>query len=333
MNRRHGLRWLGAPLLLACTLLAPSRAQAQAAGPAEVAMKFFEASQAWRCDEVWRYYSRGTQENYLAETHRYERERNGEPRPDPPEKHFCAWTSHKLKRGSARILRLQGNEAVVAVDFSGRVSRRRYDLFPPTVTITEQLHLVREAGAWRVEQPRLPVGRKGWRLTEVGRVDVFQEEGVYPGLLRKLEATMVSRMPRARLDAILRDAKSWALALPSVSAAETLERTAESERLRLVFAAVPERSATLAVALYGKPLDPARLETERQWTAEGGNKAPVYFRGSWKLEPHHDGTRITMTLLIDPRHWPDDVAEGVFSAQRMAQAMLALEKSTPGPAP
>lgn len=184
-----------------------------------------------------------------------------------------------------------------------------------------------------MERPREPIGRPGWRLIEVGPVDVFQEAGSQPGLHRKLTATAVSRVPRDTLDSALRAPKFWTLALPSVSAAQPLERTGGSERVRLAFAAEPERSLAVAVKLSGKPVEPTVPWTALQWIVEGGNKAPIYFRGSWKLQPHHDGTRVTMELVIDPKQWPGDVAEGIFSAQRMAQAVLGLEKAALESAP
>ena len=78
----------GVPLMVACALLAPCGTNAQTGGPVETAVKYFEAEQARRCDEVWRFYSAGTRENFLAAAHRYERERDGPPRADPPEREY-----------------------------------------------------------------------------------------------------------------------------------------------------------------------------------------------------------------------------------------------------
>ena len=69
-------------------------------------------------------------------------------------------------------------------------------------------------------------------------------------------------------------------------------------------------------------------ETSRAWDAEGGNYAPVYFRGSWRLEPHQDGsTRVTLLIVMIHNHWGGDVSQGIFSAERMAEAVLGLEKA------
>lgn len=325
------MHFLGFPLMLVCALLAscdtPEASHGEPGGPVETAVKFYEAAQAWRCDEVWRTYTAGTQENIRAEMHRYERERDGEPWPDPLEKRYCGRLA-TLKRGSARIVRQQGDEAVVAAEFNVRVVSDR-NFFAHSVVRTEELRLVREAGAWRVERPRVPIGRPGSRLTEVGPVDVFHPENahLFRDLVHRLEATVVARASRERLESALRDPKFWAHVLPSVNAVEPLERTGERERVRLSFAE-PDRSLTVAVnQLWGKPVDPAMPVTTLQWAAEGGNKAPIYFLGSWELKPHHDGTRVTLHLRIIPKEWPGGVAEGSFSAQRMAQAVLDLENA------
>jgi hypothetical protein len=44
------------------------------------------------------------------------------------------------------------------------------------------------------------------------------------------------------------------------------------------------------------------------------------------LPPYPDGTRVTRLLFFDRRQWPGDPATGPFSAERMAQALRALEK-------
>ncbi len=322
-----GRHCVGLPLMLICALLASSDTKAEPGDPVETAVKFFEAQKAGRCDEVWRTYTAGTQENIRAEMHRYERERDGEPWPSPLETKYCGRVD-TLKRSSARIVRQQGDEVVVAAEFSVRVvSRQR--LFAQTMVRTEELRLVREAGAWRVERPRVPIGRPGSRLTEVGPVDVFHpaRDKTFRDLVHRLEATAVTRAPRERLELALGDPKFWARALPSVIAVESLERTGELERVRLSFAE-PDRAVTVAVnQLWGRTVDPTTSKTALQWAAEGGNKAPVYFLGSWELKPHHDGTRITLHLRIVPKQWPGDLAEGSFSAQRMAQAVLDLENA------
>src|SRR5437762_12355682 len=108
------------PLIVACALLASCETNAERGGPVEAAVKFFEAAQARRCDEVWRLYSAGTQENIRAEVHRRERERDGLPRTETPEQKYCGGGG-TLKRGTARIARQQGNETVVAAELIVKV--------------------------------------------------------------------------------------------------------------------------------------------------------------------------------------------------------------------
>ena len=325
-----GLKFLHpcSPLLLAFALLASCDANRQArgepGGPLEAAVKFHEVNAAGRCDEVWRFYTAGTQENIRAWVHRNEREREAAPQPEEPQRKDCQAPNRypALKRGTVRIVRVQGDEAVVAADFSGEALTRRFDLFPPTKVWTEELRLVREAGEWRVERPRLPIeNRPGSRLIEVGPVDVFQGVRV-TGLHQSLEATAVLRTPREALERALRDPTLWARVLPSVSAVESVERTGKLERMQLSFAE-PARSLTVEV----RPLDPTMATPSLLWSVEGDMKAPVYIRGRWDLHPYPDGTRVTLKLTIDPKHWPSDAADGVFSAQRMAQAVLDLEQA------
>jgi hypothetical protein len=227
-----------------------------------------------------------------------------------------------------RIVRQQGDEAVVAAKFVVEAPRHRYDFFAPSAVVTEELRLVREEGAWRVELPRVSIGRgPDWRLVEVGPVDVFYPVKSFSGLADRIEATAVVRASRDTLAPALRDPQSWARALPSVKEVQPLGRAGELERVQLFFAE-PDRSLTITTKLSGKQVDRPLQETSLQWDAEGANKAPVYFRGSWRLQPHEDGsTRVTLLLVIIRGQWPGDVAGGFFSAERLAHAVLELEKA------
>ncbi len=324
---QRGMHIAGFSLMLACALLAASDAHAQPGGPLETAVKYFEAGQASQCGKVWPMYSAATQENIRAAAHRRERERHGLPQPWKPEEQGCAVTG-TLKRGSAHLARQQGDEAVVTAEFTVRVSRRKYDYFPPATVVTRELRLVREAGAWRVELPRIKIGPgSDRRLVEVGPVDVYYPVKFFAGLHNRLEATAVVRASRDALEPALRDPQSWARVLPSVNAAQPLERAGELERVQLLFAE-PDRSITVTTRLSGKQADSPMRETSLQWEVEGSNKAPVYLRGSWRLEPHQDGsTRVTLLLLIDTKQWPGNITEGIFSAERIAEAVLGLEKA------
>ena len=133
-------------LVVACTLLLPCGVRAQALGPVETAVRYLQASKAKRCDEVWSLYSAGTQENLRAAAR---------GRDAAPEK-ACPGMQAAIKRGSPRLVREQGDEAVVEVVFRGRASASRHD----TGTITtwkQEVKLVREAEAWKVELQRLEV--------------------------------------------------------------------------------------------------------------------------------------------------------------------------------
>jgi carbon monoxide dehydrogenase subunit G len=320
------------PLIVASIFLGSCDPAAERGGPVEAAVKFFEAAQARRCDEVWRLYSAGTQANIRAELHRRERERDGLPQAETPEQRYCGGDG-TLKRRTVRIARQEGNETVVAAELTVRVVDDRR-LLPKYPVVTRELRLIREGGAWRVELPRVTIGRgPGWRLVEVGPVDVFYPVKSISGLADSLEATAVVRAPRDTLERALRDPQSWARALPGVKAVQSLERTAERERVQLSFAE-PDRGVTVVTRLSGRQVDQPLQETSLQWVAEGGNKAPVYFRGSWRLQPHQDGsTRVTLLLVVIRTQWPGDVTQGIFSAERLAQGVRRLEKAAPESAP
>lgn len=319
-------------LTFACALLAASAAHAQPGGPLEAAMKFFEARQASHCGKVWPLYSAGTQENIRAVAQRRERERHGLPQAWKPEEHGCGKLG-TLKRGSARIVRQQGDEAVVAAVLMVRVSRRKYDVFPPATEVPEELRLVREGGAWRVDLPRLPIGPRDRRLVEVGPVDVFYPLNFTRGLADRLEATAVVRASRDALEPALRDPQLWARLLPAIKAVQSLERSGEQERVQLSFTE-PDRSLTVTTRFAGKQPDRPMDEISRTWEAAGGTYAPIYFRGSWRLQPHEDGsTRVTLLVVMTHDQWPGDVARGMFSPERMAEAVLGLEKTARKAAP
>ena len=168
---------------------------------------------------------------------------------------------------------------------------------------------------------------------EVGPVDLFYPVRSFKGLVSRLESTAVVRTPRDSLEPALRDPKLWARTLPAVTAVEVLERTGELERVRLSFTE-PDRSITVETQLFGKKSEEPLRESQLQWIVEGANKAPVYFRGSWTLKPHEDGsTRVTLLLYFDLGQWPGDVSVGRFSPDRMAQAVLGLETAALESAP
>lgn len=307
------------PLVAAGALVMSCEAKPPPGGPLEAGLEFFRARQASNCAEVWRMYSAATQENIRAEVRRREREREWTSDDPAPEARYCA-AAGKLKRGTGRVVREQGDEAVVAADFDVQVSSSRYDT--SWGVKTEELRLVRESGAWRVERPMVNIDRPG--VTEVGPVDVKYAPSGNLGRDR-LEATFVSRGPREKLVAAVRDPAAWPRALPSVKSVTPLERVGDRERLQLSFDGA-DHTITIAVQPSGAPRDPNANETAAVWEVERGDKAPVYLRGSWRLKPYPDGTRVTLVLFFDSRQWPVNPADGVFSPQRMAEAVLGLAK-------
>ena len=319
--------WRSAVALIALALTLP--AAAQDGDPVAVATRFHE-SVGKNCGAIWPLLSTGTQEQFRAAANRRERDRAGLPRPFVPEQEACsAATFSEFRRGSARIVRQQGDEAVVAVDLITRPSRYRYDIAPPAKVVTEETRLVREAGNWRVvRQPREDITRgPAWRPKEFGPVDVMVPERFNPGLIDKFEATAVVRASRDALEPALRDPQRWALALPGVKAVQPAEPAGETPRVLLRFEeadlVLPTR-----VRAYGKPASPSRDESSVMWDAEESKASPVHFRGSWKLKPHEDGsTRITLVFHLDIRQWPGDSARRIFTEERIAKAVENLEKA------
>lgn len=315
--------------LVLVTLALPLPAPAQDSDPAAVASKFLE-NLGQNCGAIWPLLSTGTQEQFRAAANRRERDRAGLPRPFVPEQEACsAATFGEFKRGSARIVRQQGDEAVVAVDLITRPSRYRYDIAPPAKVVTEEIRLMREAGSWRVvRQPREDITRgPGWRPKEFGPVDVLVPERFNPGLIDRFEATAVVRASADTLERALRDPQRWALALPGIKAVQPADPAGETPRVVLRFdeadLALPAR-----VRLYAKPASPSREESSVMWDAEESKASPVHFRGSWKLKPHEDGsTRITLLVHLDIKQWPGDSARRIFSEERLAKAVLDLEKA------
>lgn len=319
-----------APAVLALVALAFALpAAAQANDPVAAASKFVE-TRGTNCRELWPLYSSGTQESIRAAARRRERQRAGLPRPFEPEREACGVMNvDKPKRGASRLVSQQGDEAVVLVEVVTHPSRFRFDLFPPAKIVTEEVRLVREAGAWRVvlaEARKLPPD-EGSRVLEIGPVDVRMPESFNPGLVDRIEATAVVAASRGALERVLRDPQRWALALPGVKAVQPAEAAGGAPRVLLRFED-PDRALPARVRIQGMNADQPRDPSTLTWDAEETPASPVHFRGSWKLDPHEDGsTRITLVLRIDVKQWPGDSARRIFAADRVAQSVLDLEKA------
>ena len=163
----------------------------------------------------------------------------------------------------------------------------------------------------------------------IGDVRVTIGPPPLPGRHQIFEATAVSRIPRDALERALRDPKGWAVALPSFKAIEPLGTTVQVQRARLAFAGV-ETPIVVTVKLAGRMTNAQTDWTSVLWSPEEELKAPVYMRGEWYLAANADGgTRVRLTIVIDPRHWPG--SERLFSSERMANALLDLERAAMKP--
>lgn len=315
---------LGLVALCACP---PSAARDTS--PSAVVVRVLE-NHGKNCREVWPLLSADTQARFRSAANRRERDRDGFPRPVDPEQEGCsaaAWG--EFKRDSARVVRQQGDDAVVTVDIVTRLPRYRHDLFPPAKVVPQEFRLVRESGAWRLVLSPPPSVERGpaWRPKEIGPVDVMMPERFNPGLIDKYEATAVVRASREALVPALQDPQRWAIVLPGVKAVQPAPPAGDAPRVLLRF---DEADRTLPARLWpnAKPGTPRGDNSWVTWQAEETRESPVHFRGSWTLKAHEDGsTRITLVFYIDVKQWPGDSARRIFSAERIAQAVLDLEKA------
>src|SRR5688500_1096231 len=199
-------------LAVAFFLFAPLGAVAQPGGPAETAVKFLDAAQASRCGEVWAFYSTASQEHIRSQVHRLARERGNLRSEERPLEYNCS-KPDKHKRIDTRLVRTHGDEASVAVVWRGRVSQRFNYLPGPMTEWTEEVKLVREGGAWKVDLPRPKEPKRLDKLVAFGDVEVSIGLAA-TGLHQRLEAEGLSRVHRDALDAVLRNPGAWAAVLP-----------------------------------------------------------------------------------------------------------------------
>jgi hypothetical protein len=312
-------------LVVACTLAAPWAAFAQpASGPVETTVRYYEASEASRCKEVWGLYSKAMQGHIRSDVAQSVHARGSGGAEIKPEEARC-WKDGAHQRLDARLVGMQGDRATVAVIMRGRISRGRWDTPGEMTQWTEEVRLVREGGAWKIDGPRSNEEKLPGVLLDAAEVRVRISPTPEPGRHQVLEAMAISRVSRDALDAVLVDPQAWAAALPSFKAIEPLERSGKVGRARLAFAD-PATAIPVTVRVSGKPNNAKAGFTSLFWDVEQELKAPVYMRGEWYLGANNDGTtRVKLTIVIDPRHWPG--SERLFSAQRMADALVELEKA------
>jgi hypothetical protein len=305
--------------VLALALFTSGANGQERAGPLEIATRFFEANQAGRCDEAFTFYTRGTQENIRAAKHREERERDESGPAPTPETQNC-YSFRQTRRGSVRLVRQSRDEAIVAREYTVGYWTNKYIKYGPWEEGTEELRLIREDGAWRVDSPRVPVGRPrspGERLVEIGRVDVssFPHNSLDQDVV---EATVASSASRLKIESVLRDPASWANLFPLIKTVDVLEAVGGSQQVRLVFADW-DRPVIVTVNTPGERIDRLRFDA--------GHNAPIMFWGWWNLSQHHAGTRVRLYLVINKRQWPGDLGERILAPERIAQAVLGLEQA------
>ena len=259
------------PFALAFLLLGSLGAQGQADGPVETAVKYHEAMQTFRCKEVWALSSKGRQERIRTNARRLARE-SGRPPEERPED-SCGRLFGKLMPGTAQLVLQLGNEAIVSAMFRGAPPRHDYDFAAQFIEYSEELDLVREDGAWKVEWPRTKLQSTHAILRiGIGPVD-YRMDPLLRDLHHKREVTVSARMPLDALQAVLLDPKACANLLPSIESIEPLERSGELERARLSFAD-PSTQIPVTVKRSGRPVDP-----RAGWTsASGGRERPPSLR-------------------------------------------------------
>lgn len=322
--RRDRVRQHPFLLWLLCLVLAACEAESDD-DPVAATKRFLSAVSRGDCMEAWSHYSFGAQENIRREVHRMYREADRPLEAVTPENRYCVGGYGELKSGSARLIKKRDNEAVVAVVLS---SGTRLALLPflskPYREWNAEMQLVREVGTWKIERPRVPIGRKGWELVEVGPVDVAYS--LHSDPKRKwVEATAVLRAPREALQQVLLDAESWPRLLPELSRVEVIDTSEGDKRLRLRFGAW-DQPIVVETKPHGNLVSPRLPWSTLQWIARDVGSTSVLFTGAWKLRPRYEGTWVTLSLVIEPDQWPADLASRIVSADRIAAAVLALEE-------
>jgi hypothetical protein len=304
---------------LAFVALAASGAMAQPGGPVQAAVRFHQARLERPCSEVWSLYSRDSQARMRERSRRLAEEQGAPPREDEVVASNCRRIG-KIKPETARLVRQVGPEAVVSATFRGALPRNELDFQARFREFSEELDLIREDGVWKAELRRVLIGSSQARLSvPAGLVD-YRRDAMEGGIHHKLEVSVATRVPREALEAALRDPKAWATTLPQLKAVELLSPAGDPQRAILSFG---EAGAPLAVTVT-RAIDRNGQEASLVWVSEKDVEAPVYMKGAWTLHPAPEGkTRMTLTLVLNPRHWPR--YERIFNATRMARSLDAFQ--------
>ena len=288
------------------------------------------------CDAAWTFFSRPTQENTVAQVRRAKRNATyaGEVIPTPQQK-YCQGTYGGAKPGSAELVSQNEAAAVVSVLFA---EGTHLPLIPflstPYREWRDSIELVSEDGRWKVARPLMEVGRPGWKLVEVGDVEVAWHLGGDPRR-EWVQAEAVSRAPRDALEAALMDPSAWPRFMPLVEAVEPQSGPdADGGSVwRLRFRAPDGTVAATIVRVrpYGRLRDPDLPWTTVQWTVEGHDdrgstpEKPL-FTGSWEVRPRFEGVWVTFGIVIQPDEWPVALPPEFLSEVRMAAALTDLER-------
>lgn len=304
--------------------------------PVAATRRFLSAVKRGDCDVAWTSFSQGTRENAVALVKKQVREAPY-PMQQRPEDLYCEGTYGDAKPRTARLVTATGETAVVSVLFA---EGTHFPIIPflstPYREWWSELQLVRKAGRWKVERPRVEVGRPGWDLIEVGDIEVSYSRTGNPRR-RWVQARAIVRAPRESLEATLMDALAWSRMLPMVTHVHALDGADQTpeRRLLLRFEAPDGAAAEVPVVIepYGHLRDPKLPWTKIQWVVAKDARPsttdvsrPAIYTGSWELQTRYDGFWVTFGVVIQPDEWPPSLADALLASDNVAGAITALER-------
>lgn len=321
----------------AATLVALGACGDRADDPVRTTRAFLAAAGRGDCATAWSFFSRGTQENVAAQIRKEVRDAPYRMEPPRPEEKYCAGTYGGARPRTARLIDQAGDTAVVSVGFA---EGTHVPLIPflstPYREWSADVRLVREDARWKIERPRVEVGRPGWDVVEVGEVEVAYSRHGDPRR-RWVQARGVVRASREALAAVLSDPRTWSRLVPLLAEARVLDGggAASPPPLLLRFAAPDGAGAEVPVHVQpsGHVRDPHLPWTQIQLVAAadatpgpaaGGR--PTVFSGSWELRERQDGFWVTFGFVVQPDEWPPGLVERLLAADVVAGAVAALER-------